>query len=330
LYYNKTQSNHVKDKEGSMSSEVWLWILIGIGGMIGGLLYGMREHRLVFPHMEEKHVWNPGFLADILFGLAGGFVIFIIVPGSFDYRSGGWEVIQILALAGVGGYGGRAVVERLLNEQLQALERNVQELRNQDRTDALVIKMLDQHLDDDPDTPEIPVDRLKEAIRSASSSTKVLVFERARQFRKMCTANPSKRHLIHLVIPVFEALIEDDKESKYHRNHAQLAFCLKDKPDPDWSKAEEELTKAIQIRDQQREAGYLAYEFNRAICRIQMGCPTEQILPDLEAALRGEKTKEWIRNPNPERAPGLIQWLQDNRSQIQNWLQAYQIRLPAS
>lgn len=311
-----------------MDLEIWLWVLIGVGGIIGGMLYGMKDEKLVLPHMENKYVWNPGFLAEILFGLAGGFVIFIIVPGSFDYKAGGWETIQILALAGVGGYGGRALVERMVSEQIQELEKNVQELRKQDRWDAIVIKLLEQHLDDDADTPLIAKDKLKNAISSASASTKVHVFEKTRQFRKDCLANERNQPLLEQAIPVFESLIEDDRDDKYHRNHAQLAFVLKDKPNPDWKRAEVEFGKAIEIRDSQNEGGFLAYEFNRAVCRIQLGYEPNRIIPDLERSLRGTKTVNWVRRPDPVLAPGLVTWLRENSEQLQDWVEKNQIMVP--
>jgi len=310
-----------------MFIDIGLWVLIGFGGIVGGLLFGMRDQRLTFPHREDQHTWNPGCLADILFGLAGGFVIFIIVPGSFDYTAGGWETIQILALAGVGGYGGRALVEKLINEQIQTLEKNVQDLRKQDRSDAKVIKLLDQHLDRDPDTPHIPETELRRAISSASSSTKVLIFDRARQFRKEVTAARQWDQLPQ-TIPVFEALIADDRDGKYHRNHAQLAFVLKDKPDPDWKRAEEELSRAIDIRDRQKEEGYVAYEFNRAICRIKLGSPLDEVKRDLDRALRGLKTRDWVRRPDPVLAPGLVEWLRDNADALKEWIETNRIELP--
>jgi hypothetical protein len=312
----------------SNSADFVLWILIGIGGVVGGLLYGMRDKELVLPHWEDKHIWNPGFLADILFGLAGGVVIFVIVPGTFDYQQGGWEIVKILALAGVGGYGGRAVVEKLINEQIQELEKNVQQLQRQGRWDAIVIKLVDRQLDDDADTPLVPKEELQEAVSSASSRAKVLVFEKARQFRKECLADGRLRPLLRQVIPVFECLIEDDRENKYHRNHAQLGFVLKDKPNPDWKRAEDELSRAIEIRTGRGERGFLAYEFNRAICRIKLGYELDEILPDLNTSLSGDRTVNWVRFPDPTRAPGLISWLQDNEGYLRDWIVENNIRVP--
>ena len=311
-----------------MSPEITLWILIAVGGAVGGLLFGMRDKELELPHWEAKHVWNPGFLADILFGLAGGVIIIIIVPGTFNYQQGGWEIINILALAGVGGYGGRAVVEKILNQQIQELEKDVQQLLRQNRWDAIAIKLVDRQLDDDADTPEVPEEELQEAISSAASQTKVLIFEQARRFRKDCTADDGRQPLLRQAIPVFEALIEDDAENKYHRNHGQLGFILKDKLNPDWPRAEAELSRAIEIRDRQGEVGFLAYEFNRALCRIRLDYPRDDIIADLDLALSGDKTVNWVRHPDPARAPDLIAWLRSNHSQLTEWMAENRIVLP--
>ena len=310
-----------------MTAEFWLWVLIAAGGMLGGLLYGMRDKQLTLPHWEDKRTWNPGFLGDILFGLAGGFVIFIIVPGSFDYTSGGWETIQILALAGVGGYGGRAIVEKLVNEQIQELEKNIHELRQHEKWDAIAIKLVDKHLDDDPDTPQIPKADLQKAISSASSAAKVLIFEKARQFRRECLHDEQKKFLLSQAIPIFECLIEDDKDHKYHRNHGQLGFVLKDMLKPDWKRAEEELSLAIEMRNKANDEGYLAYEFNRALCRMHLGHPIGEVLSDLNAARAADKTMDWVQRPDAQRAPGYVKWLQENTEALKDWIAANQIEV---
>ncbi len=71
-------------------------------------------------------------------------------------------------------------------------------------------------------------------------------------------------------IPVFRALIASDPEGRFHRNHGQLGFALKDKEPPDWREAEAELTNAIMIRGDPNVEGYWLYELNRAICRIKL------------------------------------------------------------
>jgi hypothetical protein len=52
-----------------------------------------------------------------------------------------------------------------------------------------------------------------------------------------------------------------------------------------WAEAEEELTKAIEIRDRVGDRGFLLYEFNRAYCRIRLDRPREESLSDLKGCM---------------------------------------------
>lgn len=57
---------------------------------------------------------------------------------------------------------------------------------------------------------------VEKAILSASSSAEVHVFEKTRQFRKDCISNKRNRPLLTQAIPMFDSLIEDDRDDKYH------------------------------------------------------------------------------------------------------------------
>ncbi|MBN1583444.1 MAG: hypothetical protein JXA89_22230 [Anaerolineae bacterium] len=290
-----------------------------IAGLFGGLLYGVKDKKFVWPHKRSKFTWDPGFLADCLFGIAGGVIIFMIVPGNFEFESGGWEAIKILAVSAVGGYGGRALVEKVLSQQLKDLEDSVQALQDQDRLDAVATSLINQHLDPDPDKPPVSEKELKDAIKAASSKIKVLAFDQVREFRK----EAFKKHewaQVSKAIPVLEALIECDTDNKYHRNHGQLGFALKDQPSPDWKRAEQELSTAIEMRDRLKVGGYLVYEFNRALCRIHLSGSLEDIKADLDKALAGEKTGGWIRKPDKELGKDLIAWIKQHYDTLQGWI----------
>ena len=91
----------------------------------------------------------------------------------------------------------------------------------------------------------------------------------------------------------------------WHRNHAQLAYALKDQAKPDWGAAEQALSKAIEVRDRIGEGGYGSYEFNRATCRIHSNRPKDDIVADLKKAAMDE----WVR----------AYWTLDERS-VEEWL----------
>jgi hypothetical protein len=71
-------------------------------------------------------------------------------------------------------------------------------------------------------------------------------------------------------IPIFEALVKSDEGREFHMNFGQLGFALKDKREPDWKGAEIALTNAIGIRGSWRQNNFAMYEFNRALCLIEL------------------------------------------------------------
>src|SRR5262249_14783158 len=93
--------------------------------------------------------------------------------------------------------------------------------------------------------------------------------------------------LMERTIPIFEALIESDQESRFHRNYGQLGYALKDQREPRWDQAEAALTKAIQIRDSKDDDGWRFYEYKRAICRIMRdpNYPRTSSAPELKATI---------------------------------------------
>lgn len=304
-----------------------LWLLVGGAGMFGGFLFGIKDKRLVLPHRTAKYVIEPGFLGDCLFGLAGGFLVFILLPGNFSFELNSWEVVKIVAVAVVGGYGGRALVEKVLAQQFYELENDVRELRDQHRQGGVAIALIKQHLDDDLDTPLIPAEELKRAILGASASIKVQAFDIAQAFRNEHYIEHPE--LIERTIPIFEALIEDDEHDEFHRNHGELGYVYKDKLQPDWRRAEAELTRAIDIRDKQHAGGFLLYELNRAICHIHLGADLDEIKADLDKVLqRAPKGGAWVRNPDPKKGKTLLNWLRQHAEPLRGWLQENEISLP--
>ena len=142
---------------------------------------------------------------------------------------------------------------------------------NQGKVDATALNLVQRHLHW-PEGTSLPtaaqVQALKEAIKAASATVKTQIFYQASDFRSNHWQDAADKPKMERTIPVFEALIESDTENQYYQNHGQLGFALKDKPEPDWARAEAELTKAINMRRSRGEGGWLFYEFNRAICRI--------------------------------------------------------------
>src|SRR4030095_6351105 len=118
-------------------------------------------------------------------------------------------------------------------------------------------------------------------------------------------------------IPVFEALIASDVEKRYHECWGQLGFALKDQRFPNWRRALEALSTAIDMRGDAATYGYWLYEFNRALCRINLdenfrnGQPsTPEVAKDIRADL--EVLRAVGQQGMLDRAPEIERWLKLN------------------
>ncbi len=202
---------------------------------------------------------------------------------------------------------------------LEALGKRVGLLQQQQQTDALALTMAERQVNPNTAAPALLVEKVKEAIKNASPSVKVQVFYRAEQLRSQTWRTEKSK--MERTIPIFEALIESDPEDNFHRNHGQLGFALKDKINPDWQRAEQELTRAIQIRDKWNQGGWRFYEFNRAICRIRLDPNFTQgkvsdpdrrnlIFSDVRAAVTGD-----------------LKAIADQDQTIQDWLKLNNLQL---
>jgi hypothetical protein len=284
-----------------------LFTVVSLSGIFGGILYGMKDKRIELPYKKSKHIIVPGLFLDILFGLAGGFIIFMIVPGEFDVYSGEFEFMKVISVAILGGYGGRALVEKVFEQQIQKLEEDIEGIQVQSQNDTLTEASLIQHLDDDPDTPLVSKTELKKNILKSSSRIKLLAFNMARDYRK--NTGPSE---LEKIIPIFEALILADEERKYHRNHAQLGYIYKDKKNPSYSIAENHFTMAINIRNAMSVVGFRLYEYNRAICRILLEFDRESIQSDLDEAIKDPKVAKWVQYPSTDGDIIIQKWMREN------------------
>jgi hypothetical protein len=180
-------------------------------------------------------------------------------------------LITYFAISGfIAGY---IITRIVLQQEFAVAERDIatiagrvvtEVVERRDEADAEALRLLVQQLDG----REASVDQeeLNAAVASATQVTKQVIFTRARRQRQ--ESWKGNKPQVERTIPVFRALIAADTEKKYHRNHAQLAYALKDQPTPDWAAAESALGEAIKIRDQLSVKGYQVYEFNRAQCRI--------------------------------------------------------------
>jgi hypothetical protein len=196
-----------------------------------------------------------------------------------------------------------AVAEEKAEEALVAIEERAD-------ADTKALALVRSQLDPGADGPTQK--ELNETLHEASQGVRAQAFYLARDQRR--TNWESDKNLVALTIPIFRALIDCDKEGHYHRNRGELGYAQKDKPDPEFEAARDCLTKAIEIRGPEKYAQYPLYEFNRAVCDIEIegayreGKPSseqvvERVTGDLELAIqtgpgrrsvRSAPVEEWV------------------------------------
>jgi hypothetical protein len=189
------------------------------------------------------------------------------------------------------------------------------ELEKQAAIDARALSIAQNQLNPGPGVPPIPQDDINKAIAAASRNVRAQIFYLAQDVRKRTWANTASKESMERTIPLFRALIADDRDEEFHANHGQLGFALKDQRTPDYAAAEAELSRAISIRDRLEQEGWQIYEYNRAFCRImlnekfQMDTASDaqaqdQIVRDLHRAMEAPGVNEIIK-----RDPMVQKWL---------------------
>jgi hypothetical protein len=197
-------------------------------------------------------------------------------------------------------------------------------LHDQAERDAKAISLIDQQLHPAPEVPPVSEKELTKAIMEASPSVKAQAFLRARDHRRENWRD--NKEVMERIIPIFRALIASDHEKRFHKNHGQLGYALKDQRTPAWSESEAELSEAIAIRGDPGRSFHL-YEANRAICRINQdpalteGRPSapetkEAILADLRVAT--SQSGVLHRLMDREQFPEAHRWAELNDVNLEN------------
>lgn len=205
-----------------------------------------------------------------------------------------------------------------LNEKMDSVKSLIKQKLNDDQAISHVNHFLDSNNSDGETTSA----DIKKITIQASSSAKKNIFYQAAKVRSSNWKD--NKVLMAKTIPIFEALIESDTHEKCHRNFGQLGFALMEKKDPEWNRAEKNLTKAIEIRGPVKVQHFSIYELCRAICKIaqdpdyQINNPSakraaQDIVIDLNSAVVDEHVKEIIATSAPVH---LKQWLKINKPAI--------------
>jgi hypothetical protein len=156
-------------------------------------------------------------------------------------------------------------------------------------------------------------DILNEALAKASPATVATLTSRTADLRSRTWEKEPAT--MALTIPVFRALIKLNDNDHYL--HGQLGFALKDAPVPDYPGAIAELTRAIELRGDPKEAGWLFYEWNRALARVRMELPKDStaasatkqlIMDDLATSFQSPELRAMAKE-----VPDLKLWAARNR-----------------
>jgi hypothetical protein len=205
----------------------------------------------------------------------------------------------------------------ILGARMQEVTSKVDEIERQNRVNERAMNLVQRQLAPIPGTKPVSLQDLTVVTKQASDTTKAQIFYLAQGVRSDNWRDHKDK--MELTIPVFRALIASDEDDRYHANHGQLGFALKDKGEPEWAEAEAELTRAINLRGKARKAEWREYEFNRAVCRINQeagfkdGKPSDDparqgILEDLWAACQEGRVANMVRQH-----PDVIRWRKLNK-----------------
>jgi tetratricopeptide (TPR) repeat protein len=329
-----------------MQFDLWALLTYILVILIAGAFGGIINYYLELEDKEKDKQRKFLFKRSVFLGIGAAFLVplFLHLIGSdlmkFE-KVNPKEILVFLGFCLVASISSKKFIQtlstKILKEVREAKEK-VKEVKenveNQNIINARALQIVENLIDErpNPDEPPVNENKLKEKIKSASIGTRIEIFRKARAFRRNnYEKNPA---IIDKVIPVFESLIEADVDDVYHRNHGQLAYILKDKIEKDYQRAEEELTRAIEIRDKTGVTGFLLYEINRAICKIvndpdfkekkQSSKESKRsILEDLKKAakndyLRNEITAIYEPGDNDQKEKNTIikEWLEYNNIDI--------------
>jgi len=202
--------------------------------------------------------------------------------------------------------------QAFLGEVRQAKE-VVDNFKKQSDLDAHALDLVSRQLS--RDMPSVPLESLIAAVKNSSEFARGAIYRQAKTVRSDNWRD--NKTIMVLSIPVFEALIAaDPNRAEYH---GQYGFALKDQHSPDFKKARQELTTAINLRGPWEQHGWLYFEFNRALSNIgldpefQNGSPSTDetkntILADLECFFWNPELRELFLG-----VPRAVQWLNLNK-----------------
>ena len=281
-------------------------VIIGVVGAFGGYLSMLRKQTIGSTETTK---------VALLQGSAGAIIIFTLAPVDpniiqITANEEAQTFVRLIALALIGGYAGGSLLETsagqylrrvtTLEEKQKCLEEDTKRIEEQ-AVQALKASNWAEEILRGLKLSPINMKAFQKALRDGPVSTRYEIAHRADEIRRQSWKDDKESLERSLVI--FETLVRAD-ERPCHWWFASLAYCLKDKFEPDYAQALRYLNMAIELRGPETRSG--AYEFNRAICNIQLFYKKEssqftnitlgeQIRKDLGVAGRFPRFAEIIR-----------------------------------
>jgi hypothetical protein len=196
-----------------------------------------------------------------------------------DPESGVYGISVIVFFISTGFLSGYMVTRIYIGRIFQAaeksyLEKKIDEIQLQSNINAAALDIASQLLSPTTTEKSFTEKEVSDAFEKASRNVRLTIFTDAATVRK--NNRKTNKKFMEKAIPVFRALIASEVEHRDHRYFGELGFALKDKENPDFLDAQKNLTAAITIRGDYNEYGYTIYEFNRAICNINLDANFKQ------------------------------------------------------
>ncbi len=305
-------------------------VVMIIAGIFGGIINFFLEQEI---EGEKDRNKKTALLKSIIIGIGAAVLVplFLTTISSEIIKLDKIDFSSILVFMGfclIAAISSRKFISTLSANVLKTAreaKEEVKEVKEEISMSNKALYIVEDLLEDNPASNEkLPQNSdIKEAIQSASNMVRATIFRRAREYRRKNLKDDPE--FSPRVIPIFEALIKSDKENRYHRNYAQLAYILLiGKSESKKAKAKDLLSKAIDIRDKKGSTSYQIYEYNRAICNIELDPDFKQskssasekrenIISDLKKAVQIKRWKTVLSEAFSKNGSSLSDWLKLNK-----------------
>ena len=304
-------------------------------GAIGGLLCSFLledDNMLEYPAwVNDGQGLKFGFLGDLLVGIGGALVAYIVLPRSLLLTSNSSSLSEVsitVFVAGLlGGYGGeyvmKAALQRLVKriDQADFTKEKLVQFERLDKLRGLAIRQIETGLSANELSSFLQdLHQLATEMTPMEKDVITEIVNAAIDTRRVGTRVKAYSDSINRTIPIFEELCDAQPEN--HAWLAQLGASYRDSIPPRLEEAISCLDQAIILRDQDSSRNNAwRYEFDRVVALIQQATSTTSVNGgqsglnrQIEADLRTLQTLYGLDRVfeefDPARIDGIQAWLQ--------------------